>query len=206
MLIFGMLFILGATVVHAQDQDEDMQELVQWISGTYSNKAQADKNSNYSNITMHIVPIWVSQSKAKMRWLYVEQSAGGSEDKPYLQRIYRLMRVSDQDIAIDIFLLPNPGDYTEGWKNPLVFNKLKPENLKMKDGCSIFVTFDGFANFSGTTPPNKCPSDIKGAAYTTTNLVINKEKLILWDRGYDASGHQVWGAKSGGYSFDKIDR
>ena len=37
----------------------------------------------------------------------------------------------------------------------------------------------------------------------TMRLTVRKDKIVSWDRGYDADGNQVWGAVKAGYVFDK---
>jgi hypothetical protein len=44
---------------------------------------------------------------------------------------------------------------------------------------------------------------MRGATYATSEVVINKQMLESWDRGWDASGKQMWGATKSGYQFVK---
>jgi hypothetical protein len=44
---------------------------------------------------------------------------------------------------------------------------------------------------------------LRGAAYATSEVVIEPAILVSWDRGWNAAGEQVWGATKGGYEFVK---
>jgi CpeT protein len=45
---------------------------------------------------------------------------------------------------------------------------------------------------------------LRGATYATSEVIIKNQQMISWDRGYDSSDRQVWGAEKGGYVFEKI--
>jgi hypothetical protein len=36
-------------------------------------------------------------------------------------------------------------------------------------------------------------------------ITIKEDRVIGWDRGWDAEGNQVWGPDSGGYIFRKVE-
>ena len=57
--------------------------------------------------------------------------------------------------------------------------------------------------FVGSTEGLACNSDLKGAIYATSIVIVSKDQLYSWDRGYDISGKQVWGSEKGGYIFKK---
>jgi CpeT protein len=50
---------------------------------------------------------------------------------------------------------------------------------------------------------NNCPSNLRGATYATSEVVVQHDKMISWDRGFDSRDKQVWGAEKGGYIFMK---
>ena len=76
--------------------------------------------------------------------------------------------------------------------------------LRTKNGEPTHTTVTLIKNnqeYTGGTEANKCPSDLRGAKYTTTKIVLKKGELRSWDQGFDATGKQVWGATKGGYIF-----
>ncbi|MBK8230937.1 MAG: hypothetical protein IT349_04755 [Candidatus Eisenbacteria bacterium] len=58
--------------------------------------------------------------------------------------------------------------------------------------------------YAGSTIGLDCESDLRGAAYATSEVSITKGGIVSWDRGFDASGVQVWGAERGGYRFLRV--
>lgn len=84
-----------------------------------------------------------------------------------------------------------------------VLLQAEDEQGELKDGCT--VTLNKRNNtYIGGTDADKCPSDLRGAKYATTKIVLKKGILNSWDQGFDANGKQVWGATQGGYNFVKI--
>jgi hypothetical protein len=49
-----------------------------------------------------------------------------------------------------------------------------------------------------------CCSELRGSSYATADIVIKKDRVVSWDRGWNADGEQVWGPDSGGYIFKKM--
>ncbi|MBY0262669.1 MAG: chromophore lyase CpcT/CpeT, partial [Phycisphaerales bacterium] len=81
---------------------------------------------------------------------------------------------------------------------------LTPEQLQLKDGCAVIMRLEtAGGRFAGGTVGSGCPSTLRGATYATSEVTLTQDTLLSWDRGYDAAGEQVWGAKKGGYVFVK---
>lgn len=57
--------------------------------------------------------------------------------------------------------------------------------------------------FVGSTVGTDCSSRLRGSSYATSEVVIEPDRLMSWDRGYDDQDQQVWGATEGGYVFVK---
>jgi len=60
--------------------------------------------------------------------------------------------------------------------------------------CSVFCNA-AVRNYMGETSAGGCPSDYKGAVGITNRIVLHEAGMNTWDRGFDATGNQVWGAK-----------
>ena len=58
-------------------------------------------------------------------------------------------------------------------------------------------------DYVGATQGQGCISTLRGAAYATSEVEISESVLVSWDRGWDNSGEQAWGATAGGYEFVK---
>ena len=46
---------------------------------------------------------------------------------------------------------------------------------------------------------------MRGASFARSEVEILEDKIISWDRGFDASGNYVWGAEKAGYIFNTLD-
>lgn len=181
---------------------EDLQRLVTWMSGSFSSQAQSEQDSAYYDIRLEMTPIWTNRTDGY--WLYVEQAMASHLDEPYRQRIYHVTRDSAGSFRSTVFELPQPAEFVGSWKTPPAFNVLAPENLLERTGCDIVLEARGDSAFVGSTIGEGCASELRGASYATSEVVITESTLISWDRGFDADGNQVWGAEKGGYVFRKV--
>jgi len=48
-----------------------------------------------------------------------------------------------------------------------------------------------------------CASELDGARYANSEVTLTDDWLDSWDRGFDASGTQVWGEQAVPYRFDR---
>lgn len=196
LFLWAGLALLSA---QAQKKDRDLEKLYTYLQGAYHNKTQARTDSDFFEIHLHMTPIWTQQGY----WLYVEQATASALDKPYRQRVYKVYRrASDQALVSEIYTLPQPLRFAGAWKNPDLLKGLSPDSLIPRPGCEVVLRADS-KGFSGSTGAQTCPSDLRGASYATSEVVLEKKRLVSWDRGYDAQGKQVWGSQKGGYVFEK---
>ncbi|GAB4494447.1 MAG: chromophore lyase CpcT/CpeT [Saprospiraceae bacterium] len=188
---------------HAAQNDRDLQTLVQWMSGDFSSKAQSLRDSDFYDIRLHIRPIWTSDRSN--HWLYVEQAAAATEDKPYRQRIYKVERdaAAKNGFKSIVYTLSDPAKWAGAYKNVASFNELKPSDLTLRDGCTVFLERQKDGSFTGATRGDGCESNLRGAKYASSKVVITKNMLRSWDQGFNEKGEQVWGATKGGYEFVK---
>lgn len=184
--------------------------LVDWMDGSFSSQEQASADSNYFDIRLHMVRLWPEVSSAI--YLYVEQARADKMDTPYRQRVYRITQVDDTTLQSEVFTLPDPLRFAGAWKamdptdslSPYGrLSRLRPDSLIPREGCAIILYPSGDTAFVGSTVGKKCSSDLRGAAYATSEVIIGKDYLYSWDRGFDSDGNQVWGATGGGYWFRK---
>lgn len=212
------ILLLGAPSGCASDQPSragdavttssgaDTAMLREYLTGSFSSQDQAAADKDYRDIRLHIAPIWNDRDDGP--WLYVEQATSDTIDKPYRQRVYRLSRGADGSLKSDVYLLPEPvlgfaGAYMQD--EPLT--SLAPEQLTLKSGCAVIMKWDGASKrFVGGTVGSGCESNLRGAAYATSEVTLSRDLLVSWDRGYDKDGKQVWGAEKGGYRFRKISQ
>lgn len=184
----------------AVGKDTKLEEFADLMIGKYSSERQSIQDSNYFNISLTMNRIW--QDRTDGIWLYVEQAQAAKMDKPYRQRVYRLSHPSENIYTSDVYTIKNPGDFVGLSKDTIKQNKLTYDKIEIKDGCSVILNYQQ-GEYTGGTDGAKCPSDLRGAKYATTRIVLKPGELYSWDQGFDAAGNQVWGATKGGYIFIK---
>ena len=196
---FTLLFLLNLSSVSYSQRD--VQVLVDYMVGSFSSEEQAEKDSNYFNIELEMVQLWKDRTDGP--WLYIEQAVAESKDKPYRQRVYQLRKRNDGKIESLVYTIPDPLRFAGDYKKEFPLLRLTPDSLILKEGCEVvlYQADDGY--FEGSTVDKNCGSDLRGASYATSEVMIDKDKMISWDRGFDESGNQVWGATEGGYIFKK---
>jgi hypothetical protein len=184
----------------ARQAAKDLQLLHSWMTGSFSSHAQAVRDTSFRDVRLRIVPIWPAMSAAQ--WFYVEQALAGREDAPYRQRVYRLSLRDDRRYESAVFTLPAPSRFVGAWRAPIEqrLGKLTPDSLTLRDGCAVILRKQR-DRFAGGTEGKGCASELRGAAYATSEVEILSDRMITLDRGWDAAGKQVWGSTKGGYEF-----
>ena len=171
------------------------------MAGEFSSGAQAKADSTFFHVMLRMVPIWKKSKDGY--WLYVEQSITTAEDKPYRQRVYHLSLEDDTTIVSHVYELKNPLQYTGAWKDQSRLEVLGRDSLITRQGCGIHLHKQADQSFRGSTQDQQCLSAIRGATYATSEVTIFPDKVLSWDRGWDARRVQVWGPVKSGYVFEK---
>ncbi len=170
------------------------------MTGDFSSRAQSLQDSTFFDIRLHICRIWPEDQSAG--WLYVEQATAAAENKPYRQRIYRVSREGKGFKSV-VYTLPEPANWIGACATPAHFNKMKPEALSIREGCTVYLEKQRDGSFQGSTRGTGCESTLRGAKYVVSTVTITARQLLSWDRGFNENGEQVWGATKGGYVFVK---
>ena len=179
----------------------ELTDLVTMMAGEFSSAEQAEEDTLFYDISLVMYPIWEDDTKAK--WLYVEQAVSRMKDKPYRQRVYRVSHSENGLIESKVFELPEPAKYIHAWNDPAIFNQISPDDLKVRQGCAVFLKKTDGNCYSGSTNDKDCKSTLRGASYATSQVEICKGQVLSWDQGWDQNGQQVWGAETRGYVFKK---
>lgn len=181
--------------------DNELEELFALMQGSFSSAVQAEVDSTYYNISLHMYPIW----KDKGNFLYVEQALYSMQNKPYRQRIYEINRISDSTFSSAVYKLDVDSLWIGKWRTPKAFDSITINDIALKEGCDVILNRVIPNHFMGKTGDNTCTSTMRGAAFARSEVEILEDKIISWDRGFDANGNYVWGAEKGPYIFNKID-
>jgi hypothetical protein len=180
--------------------ESDTARAARYLTGVFSSGAQARTNANYFEVRLVVHPIWRERDDGP--WLYVEQAMATALDRPYRQRIYHL--VPDvASVVSEVYELPDPAAAVGCFKDDAPLANLTPDDLLRRTGCEIVLVPVGADEFQGSTIGDACPSALNGAHHATSQVVLRENVLESWDRGFDAAGQQVWGARDGAYVFER---
>lgn len=202
---FTLCLILGlnmACKAQATKQDKELDLLMQYMTGSFSSAKQAAADSAYFDISLHMARIWQHRPTTEGYWLYVEQAMASRADKPYRQRVYHVYRDGQQRLVSAVFELRKPLRFAGQYALAAPLAGLTPDSLLPRQGCEI-VLVPNAQGFEGSTGDRTCPSNLRGASFATSQVILTEQLLESWDRGFDAAGKQVWGAEKGGYRFVK---
>ncbi|NNF06854.1 MAG: hypothetical protein HKN21_08840 [Candidatus Eisenbacteria bacterium] len=188
-------FVSGAAIA------SDVDTLVDWMTGSFSSEALAASDSTYFDIRLEMVEIWTDRTDA--RWLYVEQASASVLERPYRQRVYKITQEDDQFMS-EVFALPDPLRFAGAFRGEAALSSITPDSLTVRTGCAVYLKRTAPTTFEGGTLEDQCESRLRGASYATSDVYIAADKIMSWDRGYDAEHKQVWGAVNGPYIFLRV--
>jgi CpeT protein len=185
--------------VQSKPNTQTVNRLASLMVGVYTSREQALKDpENYRDVSLHMVRVW--PERADGPWLYIEQALSTIVDRPYRQRMYRLVARPNGTIASEVYTLPEEQRFVGAWKDIGRFAALKPDSLIPRSGCAVVLKPQA-NGWAGSTVGRECPSDLYGAKFATSEVRVTGDRLESWDRGYDQNGEQVWGATEGPYVF-----
>jgi len=207
-LSFIFLFVfLGNTPPPSQHQkvtSKDLKDLYEIMSGTFSSEAQSLEDPDFFHISLIMQPIWKGSKDGY--WLYVEEAMASSPEAPYRVRVYHLYKEDAYTLVSQVYEIQDEARFAGKIKDPSILASLNRDMLTHKEGCGIFLHKTGKKEFEGSTRDQDCPSNLRGASYTTSKVKLDKNRMTSWDQGWNAQGEQVWGATKGGYRFYKIGK
>lgn len=201
---FSVLIILCVSCKSTQkistnsQKSDELEELIHMMQGHFTSTEQAEADSTYYDITLHMARIWPDRGY----YLYVEQAVT-EPYSPYRQRIYQLEKEADF-YASRVFTIKEEKSFVGQWKNPAFFHKYGRELIEEKEGCIVFLKRTENGDYEGSTNADNCKSTLRGAAYATSEVKICSDKIESWDQGFNENGKQVWGAVKGGYVFTRV--
>jgi hypothetical protein len=203
-LIAIIIFLASCSrnkVIPSKTYKNNFEEVSDFISGHFSNKSQSKTDTLFKNMELHIVPIYMNTDSIK--WYYAERCLADSPKKPLEQIIYKL-EVASNGIKLNFYDLPNKKPYVQAWKNPSMLNNNLSSSLRKKQGCAIFFNKKTKGVFTANTYGKNCRNLFMGSLYATTRILIDKDGMQLWERGYDEKDKLIWGPKRKGIMFEKI--
>ncbi len=189
------------------DLGQQVQEVAAYLEGTMATASQAAANSKAPNVQMTTCRVHVASSgqTTDVIFLYQEQALAGQLEKPYRQRFLQLSPSSYSQSVRSLSYRPsNAAAWVNFCNKPLSDRTVSLSDLG-KPVCSVFLKRLG-DTYSGRTPADGCPANVRGAVRITNQIVLSKSGMDTWDRGYDSTGKQVWGAKTEAYQYRKVSQ
>lgn len=174
--------------------------LFQYLAGTFDSTAQAAMDARYFEIQLKVCP--VDAPDIGERVLYVEQAVLASADRPYRQRIYVVeYGEGEQDGVSRVYTVADEPSWV-GACDEATPRTVTAAQITERSGCAVYLTWsEADGEFAGATRGNECASNLQGASYATSEVVMTETEVRSWDRGYNDQGVQVWGAEAGPYVF-----
>ena len=216
--LFFFLLLVSSNVLWGQDASQntkvnichkkvniykkDLKILGERMSGMFSSEGQAAADTNFFNIRLVMKPIWTERKDGK--WIYVEQASAKKLEKPYRQRVYHVYKQDKKTIISQVYEINSPLRFAGDWEKLKPLQGLTPDSLISREGCAIHLHKNKDGLFYGSTPGKECLSSLKGSAYATSEVEIFDDRILSWDRGFDAADKQIWGSEKGSYIFVKI--
>lgn len=192
----GPVAAQGPASPGARQAAKDQMLLQSWMTGSFSSRAQAQRDPAYRDLRLQVAAIWPAMSAAQ--WFYVEEAVAGKEKSPERQRVYRLSLRDDGRYEIAVFTLPAPSRFVGAWGVPVEqrLAKLTPDSLQQRGGCTVWLRKQR-DQFAGATEGKGCTGEADGAAYATSEVQVRPDRWVRLDRGFDAAGKPVSGPKRG---------
>lgn len=177
--------------------------LADYLSGAFDSEQQSIDDPQF--FAIQLITCEVSAPELGETVLYIEQAVMDTPDQPYRQRLYVVDGDEDPLVAqTTVFALVDPGAAIGLCDGDLV--EFTEADVTLREGCGVHSTWDEDEElFVGGTEGEGCSSTLGDAVYATSEVLIGPDLLESWDRGWNASGEQAWGAVAGPYRFIRRD-
>jgi len=203
LLLFSILSLFLSGCKSKEICDIELYNFVRLLNGHFSSKEQAEQESGYYDISLTNISIWKNRTGF---WIYQELFNSKTPSTIYYQRILKIERLDSITIRSLSYILPNQKKYSNGWKDPSIFNDLNIKTLEAREGCEIYFQKKTSSIYQGKTNNRTCSSTnlMKNVDYITSSIILSQDRISSWDRGYDNNGKQVWGKIQGPYKYKRI--
>jgi hypothetical protein len=204
----------AATPVYAVPRsiaiEQDVRDVVSHLVGVMDTSAQAAANPKAPNVRMTTCKVMVGNADTTLNtrsvvFLYQEQALTQRLGAPYRQRFLRIAPSADgQSVESRAFRPPTPEKLIGLCDRPEAKRVIRQSDLGER-ACSVFLKPSG-ENYVGETQAAGCPTNYRGAVRITNTIMLHRTGMDTQDRGFDAAGNLVWGAKEEPYQFRWINK
>jgi hypothetical protein len=184
--------------------EQQVQEVATLLEGDMDTSAQAAINPNAPSVRITTCRVTLNEATltttSNTILLYQEQALLNNLSNPYRQRFLQLSAMPlTQSVRSLSFRPVNPTTWIGLCNKPLGDRRVIPSELGIPI-CSVFLKRSG-DSYIGNTPVDGCPTNMRGATRITNRILLRRVGMDTWDRGFDATGNQVWGAQGESYQF-----
>lgn len=209
-LLTSTVAIAEPTVKTSITLEQQAEEIAALLTGKMDTSAQAITNPKAPNVQMTTCRIeLLNPADSQSIFLYQEQAMSTSLDKPYRQRFLQISPSPlSQSVRSRSFKPIDPTRWSglcdsrsDHFTNRAASSQ---QSVNLSDlgtpVCNVFLKQVG-TSYMGNTPIDGCPANVRGAVRITNHIELTPASMNTWDRGFDAQGKQVWGAKTESYQF-----
>lgn len=185
--------------------NSEVEEVASYLVGVMDTSAQAKVIADAPDVRMTACKVRLketdsSQSDSPAIYLYQEQAMSRNLSAPYRQRFLRLAPSADGEQVESATFKPLAPKKLVGFcEKPEQERVIQMTEMGQKH-CSVFLE-PADNGYIGETQAEGCPTNYKGAVKITNTIQLNAAGMDTSDRGFDAEGNQIWGAKERPYQF-----
>ncbi|MCC5638839.1 chromophore lyase CpcT/CpeT [Nostoc sp. CHAB 5844] len=188
--------------------------LGKYIAGEFDNREQAlAEPAWYVHLRMWQRPVHLFTEDSIS--LFAEQANIVNLDRPYRQRIMRLMAGNDSDAPLQIqyYMPKDPSALSGAGRNPALLKTLTVEQLDLLPGCILKVNQQELApkNYkfiAYQSTETRCSFNYQGNnVQVSLGFEATPEEFYSYDKGIDSeTGKATWGAILGPYRYTKREQ
>lgn len=183
-------------------KDSVLHQLAEWMEGSFSNREQAESDTSFFDAQLHVKRIWTKRKDEY--WFYLEQSIVKFPERPFRQKVLRILRKNTDTIECKMFEIEHAINFAGEWKKNNPLQSLAPDSLFERIGCGVsFVWNEEKKVYVSSSKKNTCIGDLSAATYSTNDLTVQQNIFTYWDRGWNTKGGIAWGSINGGYIFKR---
>lgn len=180
--------------------DEEAQRLGAALTGSW--KATVSTPTGAHETVLSIAPVFVTEMP---NTLYVEAARADGLNRPYRAVLWQIHRMRGELRIKTLEFRRQRGEMPQlvgMWAAPAAFPVYSIQDLVTTLDIALSASGDGW---KGQTPA-PYPTAVAGAVEMTSQIALAGDELKTADRGFDASGAQIWGPPEGQfYTFKRFD-
>lgn len=175
---------------------EDLDSLLVWTEGTFSNAIQARVDSSFNSISIWSKRIWTSRLPGG--WFFVRVMKHDSMSVITLsQQVYHVNSIEEGMFEITVYTMSDEMANTDPMTAEI--EHFSVSSLTQRRGCELYLQAAD-RTFIGGTHGTACASSVQGASYTTVEVLISPQGLWWLERRYAPGGEAVESSPNRAYA------